>query len=124
MNENENISFFLQDKIEDTDIDISELLYEFEVLNTNLNTKVKNNNNNNEILNDYNISELQKICDFYDLLKNVKIAKYKKADIINAINYYESNESNSEIVNKRLKFWANMNELMQDKIMRKYIIWK
>ena len=121
MNMNENISFLLHDKIEDKDVDINELMYEFEILNTNLNKKIKNNN---ELLNDYNVSELQKICEYYDLLKNVKIAKYKKADIINAIKYYEDDESNKIIVEKRLKLWSNMHELMQDKIMRKYIIWK
>jgi len=52
------------------------------------------------------------------------MAKYKKIEIINAIQYFEADELNSKIVEKRKKLWANMHELLEDKIMRKYIIWK
>jgi hypothetical protein len=57
-------------------------------------------------------------------LKNIKLAKYKKIEIINAIKIFELEEYNKQIVEKRKRLWGFMNELMADKVMKKYILWK
>ena len=71
----------------------------------------------------YNVSQLLKICEYYDLLKCVKMAKYKKMEIISAIIMFEQDAENNEIVLKRRQMWFYMNELLNDKYMKKYIIW-
>jgi len=132
----ENITFFFQDKDIDRDKDsnnsilnFDDLIKEFDLINPNeISLDIDSNNftvnNKNNSLESYSISELQKICEYYDLLKNIKLAKYKKIEIINAIKLFESNESNKQIVYKRNRLWGYMNELIADKIMKKYIIWK
>ena len=71
----------------------------------------------------YNVNELLKICDYYGLIKYIKLAKYKKPEIIHSILLFEKDESNREIVEKRYKMWNYMSELAKDKLMKKYIIW-
>jgi len=119
----ENIYFFLEDKNEyqNNEIDFTNLIREFEKKSININLDLDKETNE---LSTYNITELNKICEYYGLLKNIKMAKYKKIEIINAIQYFEEDELNSQIVEKRKKLWANVHELLEDKIMRKYIIWK
>jgi hypothetical protein len=119
----ENIYFFLEDKNEyqNNEIDFTNLIREFEKKSIDINLDLDKETND---LSRYNITELNKICEYYGLLKNIKMAKYKKIEIINAIQYFEEDELNSQIVEKRKKLWANVHELLEDKIMRKYIIWK
>ena len=85
----ENISFFLKDnKIQDTDNNDNEneilsLLKEFH----DLDSSFYNDNNNTSELNQYysetfTVPKLLKICEYYGFLKYVKMAKYKKPDII------------------------------------------
>ena len=79
--------------------------------------------NNEEFYEDYTIKQLLRICNYYDIEKNVKIAKYKKQDIISSIVYFESIPENTEIVNNRHRMWSYIIELMHDSKMKKYIIW-
>ena len=72
---------------------------------------------------EYNIKELLKICEYYDIEKNIKSSKCKKQDIISTIIYFESQPENYEIVEIRNKMWAYMTELYNDKKMKKYVIW-
>jgi hypothetical protein len=133
----ENISFFLEDNNKKKEIDLSNLIKEFEQKSIIVNLEHSdsdishshliqylNQDFNNRLLLSYNINELNKICEYYGLLKNIKIAKYKKLEIINAIIIYENNEDNKNIVEKRIKLWSFLNELLADKVMKKYIIWK
>ena len=73
--------------------------------------------------NAHTIKELMKICQYYDLAKNVKGAKCKKADIVATIVFFEAQLENKEIVNKRNKMWAYMRELIDDPNMKEYILW-
>jgi hypothetical protein len=85
---------------------------------------IKNSHYNNEVYyNECTIKELLKICEYYDIDKNVKAAKCKKQDIISTIVYFESLSENCEIVSKRNKMWAYMAELLYDSKMKKYILW-
>jgi hypothetical protein len=71
----------------------------------------------------HTIKELMKICQYYDLAKNVKSAKCKKQDIVATIVFFEAQHENKKIVNKRHKMWAYMRELTNDPKMKEYIFW-
>ena len=71
----------------------------------------------------HTIKELMKICQYYDLAKNVKSAKCKKQDIVATIVFFEAQHENKKIVNKRHKMWAYMRELTNDHKMKEYILW-
>lgn len=73
--------------------------------------------------NAHTIKELMKICEYYDLAKNVKNARCKKEDIVTTIVFFEAQTENKEIVNKRNKMWAYMKELTMDPKMKPYLIW-
>jgi hypothetical protein len=121
----ENIMFFFDDKNEDklgiNELDMNELMKEFDLIDTN---PIIHITVINKTIDNYSVNELQQICEYYGLLKNIKMAKYKKTDIINAIKCFEIDETNKNIVDKRIKLWGYMDELLSDKIMKKYIIWK
>jgi hypothetical protein len=70
----------------------------------------------------HTIKELMKICQYYDLAKNVKSAKCKKQDIVATIVFFEAQPENKKIVNKRHKMWAYMRELTNDLKMKEYLI--
>ena len=93
-----------------------------------LDSSFYNDNNNTSELNQYysetfTVPKLLKICEYYGFLKYVKMAKYKKPDIIDAILMFEMDENNNEIVTKRQQLWATMEDLANDKFMKKYINW-
>jgi len=71
----------------------------------------------------YNVKELMLICDYYGLLKEVKNNKLKKQEIILFLLDFEENTDNSLIVYKRKQLWYFMEELKNDKFMKKYIMW-
>jgi hypothetical protein len=70
----------------------------------------------------YTTKQLLIICDYYGLLKEVKINKFKKPDIISLLLDFEENITNSLIVYKRKQLWYFMEELKNDKFMKKYIL--
>jgi hypothetical protein len=71
----------------------------------------------------YNVKELMLICNYYGLLKEVKNNKLKKQEIILFLLDFEENTDNSLIVYKRKQLWYFMEELKNDKFMKKYIMW-
>jgi hypothetical protein len=75
------------------------------------------------IYNNHTTKDLLKICNFYNLTKTHKLKNQKKDYLINIILIFENDIENVDLVNKRLTYWCFMNELKQDKEMRKYIIW-
>jgi len=124
LNAGENISFILKDNDatrnnENNENEIFSLMKELDK-----NTNMLLNNELNIYYNEtYTVQQLLKICEYYGFLKYVKMAKYKKNDIIDAILLYEMDENNNEIVSKRQQLWAMMEELANDKFMKKYILW-
>jgi len=120
MANDENVSFFLLDNeledIADNNEDIMEMMNEFNDVQSHFNTEPQD-------FEKYTVNQLMKICEYYDLLKCVKMAKYKKAEIILAIFAFEEDIQNYEIVEARRKMWIYMEELLADKKMRKYILW-
>ena len=126
----ENISFVLDDKegfVDDNiDFDINALLNDFEQIKMNSH----NHGNEDTMLTDmkiydmnFNVKQLTIICDYYDITKNIRMAKLKKQDIIEQIILFENTPENFDIVMKRKELWYYIGELKNDKIMKKYILW-
>jgi len=145
-NLNDNITFFLKEKIDkepditQNNIEIQKMLDKFE-MSSQEDTFEKYNNDciNNDLTyfidkfiysNDetyyneaYTVKDLLKICKYYSIEKDIKTAKCKKQDIVSTIIYFESLHENAEIVQKRHNMWAYIVELTNDPKMKKYIIW-
>jgi hypothetical protein len=71
----------------------------------------------------YNIKQLLLICDYYGLSKEVKLNKFKKSELILFLLDFEENIDNSLVVYKRKQLWYFIEELKNDKFMKKYILW-
>ena len=69
----------------------------------------------------YNVKELTKICEFYNISKQIN--KLKKLELVYLITLFENDGNNAEIVLRRKKLWHYINELKQDKFMKRFIIW-
>ena len=119
----ENISFFIDDSIEENNCDfiydLNELLNNEYALKENniLCTKLIQYNIN------YTVKELLVICEYYGIAKDLKITKCNKSDILNTLIIYENNIENLERVNKRKQLWHYIAELKNDKFMKKYVLW-
>jgi hypothetical protein len=70
----------------------------------------------------YTVKQLLVICDYYNISKNIKLIKANKDDIITNLISFENNSDNYNIVNKRKQLWYYMEELKNDKFMKKFII--
>jgi hypothetical protein len=71
----------------------------------------------------FTVKQLLLICEYYGLLKDVKTNKMKKQDIIEQILLFENNNDNYEMMIRRKELWYYINELKEDKMMKKFIIW-
>ena len=124
--DNTNITFFLDDFLDDENyskteqIDINSFLQEFE------NMEVYNDLLFPQTINyieNYTVKELLLICEYYGFAKDLKNKKYNKNAIANFLVEFEINPSNNDIVFKRKNMWVNINELKNDKFMKKYVLW-
>jgi hypothetical protein len=119
----ENISFFIDDNIEQKNEDF---IYDLnELLNTEYVFKNEDNLCTKLIHYDinYTVKQLLLICEYYGISKDLRISKCNKSDILNTLIIYENNIENLEIVNKRKNLWYYMSELKNDKFMKKYVLW-
>ena len=137
-NNNENITYEFKDDNSSNDnlCEIEKLLNDFEQINY-INNAIGNNNNNNriciedddmytEMVNydmNYTVKQLLLICDYYGLMKDVRTNKMKKQDVIEQILLFENNMENYEVVIRRKELWYYLNELKNDKMMKKFVIW-
>jgi len=104
----------------DSELNIEELLNEIE--NTELNDEmiipqIINYNEN------FTVKELLLICEFYGFAKDLKSNKCNKEEIIQVLVDFEKNQNNSDIVFRRQNMWFYINELKNDKFMKKYVLW-
>jgi hypothetical protein len=124
--EEQNITFFLDEGEEiisnnfDAEFDINNVLQEIENEELNEDLKLPQLINYNE---NFTIKELMLICEYYGFAKELKTKKYNKEEIIHFLVEYELNPLNSEIVYRRQNMWFYMNELKNDKFMKKYVLW-
>lgn len=70
----------------------------------------------------YIVKDLYIICEYYDILKDIKNNKSRKAEIISAIIYFESQSKNFELVEKRNRLWGFMKEIQEDTKLKKFIL--
>ena len=122
--DNTNITFFLDDFLDDEitteQLNINSFLQEFE------NIEVYNDLLFPQTINyieNYTVKELLLICEYYGFAKGLKNKKYNKNAIANFLVEFEINPSNNDIVFKRKNMWVNINELKNDKFMKKYVLW-
>lgn len=119
----ENISFFIDDNIEENN---DGLTFELtEILNSEYDFK-NNKDLYAELIHydlNYTVKQLLLICEYYGIAKNLRNNKCNKVDILNTLIIYENNIENIEKVNKRKQLWYCANKLKNDKFMKKYILW-
>ena len=118
-----NITFFLDEKSEsnyDSEFSVDDILKEIE------NTELYNEIKIPQIINyheNFTVKELIIICDYYGVAKEIKNNKYNKEEIIHFLVEFENNPLNNLIVSKRQNLWFYINELKNDKFMKKYVLW-
>jgi hypothetical protein len=71
----------------------------------------------------YTVKELLIICEYYGFAKDLKANKLNKEQIIEFLVNYEINPINLDIVLKRQNMWFYINELKNDKFMKKFVLW-
>ena len=71
----------------------------------------------------FTVKELLIICDYYGFAKELKNNKCNKEQIIQILVSFESDLNNSDIVFKRQNMWFYINELKNDKFMKKFLLW-
>ena len=122
---NENITCNLNEYDTADITDINKLLSEFEELNL-AQPLAAHADTMDFFVNyetNYNLKQLLLICDYYNISKELKQSKAKKLEIINAIFVYENNVEHIETVIMRKHLWFYMNELKNDKFMKKFVLW-
>jgi hypothetical protein len=120
--QNESISYYVEEienELEE-EINIENLMTE--IYNSELNdslavSKMVNYNEN------FTVKDLLIICDYYGFSKELKHSKCNKEQIIEILVSFESDPNNSSIIFQRQNMWFYMNELKNDKFMKKYLLW-
>ncbi len=126
MNKDENdvaISYYIEEvnKAEnEMNFNIEDLMHEIEENDFEYEMTIPHMINYHE---NYTVKELLLICDYYGFAKDVKSNKFNKEQIIDYLIAFESDVSNSEIVFRRQNMWFYINELKNDKFMKKFILW-
>jgi len=120
------ISFYIQEieKEADNNFNIDGLMAEIE--NTELNNYLAVSqmmNYDKNYYNNYTVKELLLICEYYGFAKDLKTNKYNKEEIIDFLVSFESDINNLDIVFKRQNMWFYINELKNDKFMKKFVLW-
>lgn len=133
MNKNtlENISFFLDEENikEQNNVNINELLNNINSFNTVKETNINNLYCDEFLPNavfynmNYTVKELLLICEYYNIAKEVKTKKYNKEELCNFLVEFELNPGNNDIVLKRKNMWFYINEIKNDKFMKKFVLW-
>jgi hypothetical protein len=71
----------------------------------------------------YTVKELMIICEYYGFAKYIKANKFNKEQIIDYLVSFEGDVANADIVFRRQNMWFYMNELNNDKFMKKFVVW-
>ena len=126
----ENINIQMIDDFEKSndDFNLKKLMDDFENISLHMDSNHEHENDQlyTDMLNyhmNFTVKQLLLICEYYGLLKDVKTNKMKKQDIIEQILMFENNNDNYETVIRRKELWYYINELKEDKMMKKFIIW-
>jgi hypothetical protein len=120
----ENIHFNIDEVCKETNVDYDEIMSNFE--NDILNDYESEDVIASQMLNyqiNFTVKQLVVICDYYGISKEMKLNKSTKQEIIDTLVYFEKNINNECIVLKRQNLWFYLNEIKNDKIMKKYVLW-
>lgn len=71
-----------------------------------------------EEYNQFTKKELERICDYYSINKRKK----RKNDLIQDIIIFEQDIQNSELVDKRIELWYCIEQIKNDKYLKKFLI--
>ncbi len=115
--------FYCVEEIENQDknnFNIEELMAEIEKSEISEGLMIPQMINYNE---NFTVKELLIICDYYGFAKDLKMNKCNKEQIIEFLVSFETDPNNSDIVFKRQNMWFYINELKNDKFMKKFILW-
>jgi len=118
----ENITFFLDDEQIDDFLDLNELENQLNEINM---SNIQDDDIFIEMKNyelNFNVKQLMLICEYYEM-KDIRANKLKKQDIIEQIILFETNPENIELTTKRKELWYYIDELKNDKMMKKFVIW-
>lgn len=118
----ENITFFLDDEQIDDFLDLNELENQLNEINM---SNIQDDDIFIEMKNyelNFNVKQLMLICEYYNM-KDIRTNKLKKQDVIEQIILFETNPENIEIVTKRKELWYYIDELKNDKMMKRFVIW-
>jgi len=116
------ISYRLEEieKSEENILNIEELMAEIDNTEVNDQLVIPHMINYNE---NYTVKELLLICEYYGFAKDMKSNKFNKEQIISFLVSFENDENNNDIVFKRQNMWFYINELKNDKFMKKFVLW-
>jgi len=116
------ISYYIEEieKEQEAELNIEKLMCEIEKTDLHDDLVIPHMINYNE---NFTVKELLLICEYYGFAKDMKSNKFNKEQIINFLVSFESDENNSDIICKRQNMWFYMNELKNDKFMKKFVIW-
>ena len=119
------ISYYVEEieKQEENSFNIEELIDKIEnseILDYDYDLMIPQIINYNE---NFTVKELLIICDYYGFIKDVKANKFNKEQIIDFLVSFECDPNNSDIVCKRQNMWFYINELKNDKFMKKFVLW-
>jgi hypothetical protein len=118
----ENITFFLDDEQIDDFLDLNELENQLNEINM---SNIQDDDIFIEMKNyelNFNVKQLMLICEYYNM-KDIMTNKLKKQDVIEQIILFETDPENIEIVTKRKELWYYIDELKNDKMMKRFVIW-
>jgi len=118
----ENITFFLDDENINDCLDLNALESQLNELNM---SNIQDDDIFIEMKNyelNFNVKQLMLICEYYNM-KDIRTNKLKKQDVIEQIILFETDPENIEIVTKRKELWYYIDELKNDKMMKRFVIW-
>ena len=120
--QNVAISYYIEEieNQEEEEINIEEFIAEIENNEFNNDLTVPTTINYNE---NFTVKELLLICDYYGFAKELKTNKCNKDQIIEILVSFESDLNNADIVEKRKNMWFYINEIKNDKFMKKFLLW-
>jgi hypothetical protein len=126
MNKDENdiaISYYIEEveRVENKlDFNIEDLMNEIEQTDLEEDLSFPHMINYHE---NFTVKELLLICEYYGFAKDLKNNKFNKEQIIEYLVSFESNPTNTDIVFRRQNMWFYINELKNDKFMKKFVLW-
>jgi hypothetical protein len=122
---NENMNYVIDEINEmDLNLDLDSFLTDFEKMEVNDQSQLDLSDDyflaqmSQYDLN-YNLKQLTMVYEYYNL---GKVAKLKKADMIQAIVVFEHDTENCEIVMRRQVLWHYLEELKADKFTKRFIL--